>query len=153
MATRTELISDLLMGAAFADQRLGGAEYEAVKQALAKAMGVDEIPPVLAARLEWFQPDQLDVAATVAALGLDDPGDKRQLLELIVSVHQADDVLDLDEDAYLRTVAEALGLAPEDYADLAIEDLSIDPGRESILTPPPLPATGPKPPPLPGTDD
>ena len=43
------------------DERLEGAEYEAVKRALAKAMGVDEVPPVLAARLEWFQPAEFEL--------------------------------------------------------------------------------------------
>lgn len=151
MATRNELISDILMGAAFADDRLEGAEYDAVKRALAKAMGVDEVPPVLAARLEWFKPDEYDMEKTVAQLDLETASDKRQLLELIVSIQEADEVYDLDEDAYLRGVAEALGLPPEAYEDLAIQDLEFEAGRDSILMPPPLPDTGSKrPPPLPG---
>ena len=149
MSTRNELIADLLMGAAFADDELEGAEYDAVKRALAQAMGVDDVPPVLAARLEWFQPDEFDLGAAVRELGLSAKADKRQLLELIVLVQEADDVIDLAEDAYLRRVAEAMGLAPDDYSDLAIEDLSIERGTESILNPPPLPGDPVKPPPLP----
>ncbi|MBW2525137.1 MAG: TerB family tellurite resistance protein [Deltaproteobacteria bacterium] len=152
MSTRNELIADLLMGAAFSDDKLEGVEYEAVKKALALAMRVDEIPPVLAARLEWFQPAEFDLGAAVRELALETTADKRQLLELIVLVQEADEVIDLDEDAYLRRVAEAMGLAPEDYADLTIEDLSIERGPESILNPPPLPEGMPKPPPLPADD-
>ena len=151
MATRNELISDLLMGAAFADQSLGGSEYDAVKRALARAMGVDEVPPVLAARLEWFEPARFDLAATVAELGIEDDAEKRQLLELIASVNAADQVLDIDEDSYLRKVAEALGLPRVLYDDLVIEDLSIESvrgaalallepiGRKAARKPPPLP--------------
>jgi uncharacterized tellurite resistance protein B-like protein len=151
MATRNELISDLLMGAAFADQSLGGNEYEAVKHALARAMGVDQVPPVLVARLEWFDPACFDLASTVAELGIEDDAEKRQLLELIASVNAADQVLDIDEDSYLRRVAEALGLPRELYDDLVIQDLSIESVRGAALA---LLETGQrkparKPPPLP----
>jgi uncharacterized tellurite resistance protein B-like protein len=154
MATRNELISDLLMGAAFADQSLGGSEYDAVKRALARAMNVAEVPPVLAARLEWFDPARFDLARTVADLGLQTDLEKRQLLELIVSVNAADQVLDIDEDSYLRRVAEALGLPREIYDDLVIQDLSIESVRGAavaLLAEPPLPRPSRKPPPLPKT--
>jgi uncharacterized tellurite resistance protein B-like protein len=152
MATRNELISDLLMGAAFADQRVDGSEYQAVKRALAQAMGVAEVPPVLAARLEWFEPAQFDPARTAAELGLTTDVEKRQLLELIALVSDADQVLDLDEDGYLHTVAQALGLPRELYADLVIQDLSVESVRqagEALLGPPPLPKPSRRPPPLP----
>jgi uncharacterized tellurite resistance protein B-like protein len=144
MATRNELIADLLMGAAFADQRFEGSEYEAVKRALAHAMGTDEVPPVLAARLEWFKPAEFDLASTVAGLGLETDEERRQLLELILCVHEADEVLDVDEDEYLRQVAHALGLEPKQYADLVIQDLAIDVLRDAakkLLVPPPLPGS------------
>jgi uncharacterized tellurite resistance protein B-like protein len=152
MSTRNELISDLLMGAAFADQRLDGNEYQAVKRALAQAMGVADVPPVLAARLEWFDPADFDPARTAAELQLETDVEKRQLLELVASVSDADQVLDLDEDGYLRRVAQALGLPPELYADLVIQDLSVESVREAgvaLLGPPPLPKPSRKPPPLP----
>jgi len=151
MATRNELISDLLMGAAFADQAFGGSEYEAVKSALARAMGVDKVPPVLAARLEWFDPASFDLAKTVAELGLEADEEKRQLLELIASVQAADQVLDIAEDSYLRKVAEALGLPRELYEDLVIQDLSIESvrGAAATLLEPTGRRPGRKPPPLP----
>ena len=118
---------------------------------LAKAMGVDEVPPVLAARLEWFQPAEFELEKTVKQLKLKTKADKRELLELIVSIQEADEVLALEEDAYLKSVAEALCLPPEDYEDLAIQDLEFEPRRDSILMPPPLPESPSKrPPPLPG---
>jgi len=152
MLTRNELISDLLMGAAFADRRLEGAEYEAVKRALGRAMGVDELPPVMAARLEWFDPAKFDLARTLVELKLEADAEKRQLLELIATVNDADEVLDLEEDSYLRRAGEALGLPPELYQDLVIQELSVESTREAgrlLLTPPPLPKPSRRPPPLP----
>jgi uncharacterized tellurite resistance protein B-like protein len=150
MPTRNELISDLLMGAAFADRRLDGSEYEAVKRALARALGVEQVPPVLLARLEWFDPAKFDAARTAAELALASDVEKRQLLELVASVSDADEVLDLDEDSYLRKVAEAIGLPRELYADLVIQDLSVESVRgagQALLGPPPKPSR--RPPPLP----
>jgi hypothetical protein len=116
MSDRTELIADLLMGAALADSELDGRE--------------------------------LDIASTVAALELETDEDKRYLLELIAAVHNADDVWDLDEDKYLREVAAALGMPERAYADLTIEVIDLQEAGRSLM-PPPLPGSGPKPPPLP----
>ncbi len=126
MATRNELIADLLMGAAYADQHLDGREMDAARRTLAKAMRSKKVPPGLVQRLERFDPKRFDLEATVAKLRLASDQHKRHLLELIAEVHASDEVLDLDEDAYLRAVARALGLPPEAYQDLAIENLSIE---------------------------
>lgn len=148
---RHALVADLLMGAAHADQHLDGRELQKVKDLLCKATSNVLLPKELEARLDAFSPEKLDVAATVAALRFEDEGDKRHLLELITAVHDSDDVWDLDEDAYLRQVASALGLEPDDYADLTVAELEIEDIGAALL-PPPLPDDegGPKPPPLPG---
>ncbi len=113
------------MGAAFADLSFEGSEYVAVKKTLAKYMGVKQIPRVLEERLEWFDPDKFDVEDTVKQLKLFTKSDKRKVLELIAEVHESDGVWDVDEDVYLRTVADAMGLRPKDYEDLAIQDLEL----------------------------
>lgn len=144
------LIADLLMGAAHADRHLDGRELKKVQDLLCKATSNALLPQELQDRLDAFSPDDLDVAATVAALHFESDADKRHLLELITAVHDSDEVWDLDEDAYLRQVASALGLEADDYADLTVAELEIGDIGAALL-PPPLPdeGGGPQPPPLP----
>ena len=70
------------------------------------------------------------VQLTAKDFASDPPMKKRELLELVAGVHDADEELDLDEDAYIRKLAEALGMAASEYQDLSIEVLSIDDLKE-----------------------
>jgi len=141
MSTKHELIADLLMGAALADQHLDGREYEAVKELLAQAMRQKTVPASLEGRLKRFEVAKFDAIDTVKKLGLKTDEEKRNLLELIAKVHDADDLWDFDEDAYLRKVAAALGVDEDVYVDLTVEVLSIETIGDAILGPPPLPKT------------
>jgi uncharacterized tellurite resistance protein B-like protein len=145
---REELIVDLLMGAAHADQQADGNEIEAVKRLVCQLSGAPKLSPRLEKRVAEFDPAKFDVAVTVSKLRLRTDVEKRKLIELVAAVEQADDILDLAEDAYLRKVAGALGMPASAYADLTLDVIDIDDIRSSLLpTPPPLP--GSKPPPLP----
>ena len=142
MANKNECIADLLMGAAFADRRLDGREFAAVKELLAKAMNASVIPPAMEDHLKGFDPRTFDPTATVAELGITADDEKRKLVELIAAVNDADEELDLDEDAYLKTVAKALGLPEEAYKDLGLEILSVESVKaagDALLSPPPAP--------------
>ncbi len=141
MSSREEHISDLLMAAAHADGHLDGRELQRVRQILRQATKAAFLPEALRVRMRAFEPEALNLAATIEALGLSDPADKRQLVELIASVHEADSTWDLDEDEYLRSVAVALGMAKSDYADLTIEEIHIEEIGARLL-PPPLPPAG-----------
>ncbi len=144
MSMRNELIADLLMGAAFADNRLDGREYAAVKKLLAEVIGTEELPGEMEARLKAFNPKTFDAPGAAKSLLLKEDTEKRKLIELIAAVTEADEVLDLDEDAYLKSVAEALDMPKEAYADLSIEILSVENLQEagSKLLEPPPPPTG-----------
>lgn len=147
MSMRNELIADLLMGAAFADSRLDGREYEAVKALLAGVMGLDTIPDDMEKRLKAFEPKTFDPASAAASLMLTEEAEKRHLLELVAAVNDADEELDLDEHEYLTKVAEAVGIPREEYGDLTLEVLSVESLQEvskDLLTPPPPPPPTPK---------
>ena len=91
MKDHTEAIADLLMGAAYSDRYLDGREFDIVRQTLQKATGRGVLSATLEARLRNFDPQAHDVKATVASMtGLSDD-DKRHLLELVVTVHDADE--------------------------------------------------------------
>jgi len=139
-----ELIADLLMGAAYADQTFDGRERTTVRDLLAAWLSAEEVPAALDARLERFDPEAFSLEDTAARLGVADEKQARKVLELVAAVNEADDELDLDEDEYLKRLAAALGLAGAGSADLELEILSVEELRAdfeelSMALPPPLP--------------
>lgn len=137
--TRHVLVAQVLMGAAYADAEVEGREHETVTALLELATGRKLLPLEIGRVIRDFDPVTFDVEATVAALDLDREEDKRHLLELVAAVHDADEVLDLAEDAYLRRLAELLGLPAEAYADLVVGEIRIESAGQALI-PPPLPA-------------
>jgi uncharacterized tellurite resistance protein B-like protein len=134
---RIALIADLLMGAAYADQKLEGKEEAAVRRLLGELVGNAGgiLPSELDGRIRKFKAAGFKVADAAKPFAGEPTAEKRKLLELVAAVHAADEELDLDEDRYLKDLGAALGLQPADYKDLAleleIEDLK---GHVSALT-------------------
>lgn len=126
---RIRVIADLLLGAAHADHTLAGNEEKTIRSMLEKLLE-GELPESVVKHLDAFDAAKFDVEKTAKDFASDPPIKKRELLELVAGVHDADDELDLDEDAYIRKVAEALGVAAAEYEDLAIEVLSIEDLKE-----------------------
>ena len=121
MKDRLPLVADLLMDAAHADEHVHGEEKLAVRRLLRELLGASAALPMdLDFRIDEFAPDKFDLTATAAAFAGDPPEVKRRLLELIGTVHAADGEIDFAEDAYLRRVADALGMAESDYEDLVV---------------------------------
>lgn len=128
-------IADLLMGAAAADGRLDRVEKTVIVDALRKLAGLGAPPPELTARVREFDPGSFDLAATCAAIDSTSVERRRLLLQLLARVVEADEILDLDEEHYLKRAARALGAEPAEYADLTL-DLELD---EAAAEPPPVP--------------
>ena len=118
---RLPLVADLLMDAAYADDRLEGAEKTAVKRMLREILDVPSLPMDLDFRVDEFDPQRFDRAQALAAFAGDSKDLKQRLLELVAAVHAADGEIDFAEDAQLRAVGAGLGLAPEDFADLVVD--------------------------------
>ena len=121
MKDRLPLVTDLLMEAAYADDKLEGEEKDAVKRLLREILDVQTLPMDLGFRIDEFDPKRFDRAAAVAAFAGDPPDLKRRLLELIAVVHVADGEIDFAEDDYLRAVGEGLGLPPEAFKELVVD--------------------------------
>jgi hypothetical protein len=130
MEKRNEIIADLLMGAAYADNHLDGRELQTVKELLAKVMRVEQLPAQMEGRLSAFKPEGFDPAAAAKSLELSDEETKRHLIELIAAVHEADEEIDFDENVYLETVAYALEMARNTFSDLSLE-ISIEDLQEA----------------------
>ncbi len=137
------ILADLLMGAAYADRKIDGRELETVRAKLRAWLEVDTLPDDVKEHLEEFDPEAFNLEGTAALLRFEDAAQSRKVLELVVAVHEADDELDLDEDAYLRDLAKAMGLDESNYSDLKLEILSVEDLRDGIreitAQPPPIP--------------
>ena len=121
MADRLDVITDLLMGAAYADGALEGREEATVRRLLGELLGDASLPAAAEAQMAGFDPRRFELAAAAARFAGDSPARKRELLELVAAVRDADEVFDSDEDDYLTALAAALGMKREEYADLALE--------------------------------
>jgi uncharacterized tellurite resistance protein B-like protein len=126
MKEHIDTITDLLLGAAYADKRLEGDELSAISKMLCTVLQVNELPGAQKNRLSSFNPAKFDAKAAATSLHTLGDEDKRTVIELVASVHDADDELDFAEDEYLRKVAQGLGLSEDEIKDLTIELLDDD---------------------------
>jgi uncharacterized tellurite resistance protein B-like protein len=125
MKDHIETITDLLLGAAYADKRLEGREKDQIRALLGKLAGSDTLPAAIEKRFVDFQPAKFDAVAAgkkLAGIG----NDRRRVLEMIAAVTESDDEVDIAEDQYLRKVAEAMGLADKQFRDLVVDFQEID---------------------------
>ncbi len=132
------LITDVLLGAAHADGEDGSIEIDVIEDILKALVHGQELPDELTEHIVHFEPGAYDLYATCSQLHLATAEDRRTLLALVAEVTDADDIHDLEEDRYIRQVAEAIGAAPEEYADLTVEVLQIS-SIQGSATPPPIP--------------
>jgi tellurite resistance protein len=121
MKDRLPIVADLLMDAAFADQRLEGEEKDAVKRLLRELLDSQALPMDVDFRIDEFDPKKFERAAAAAAFAGDPPALKRRLLELVAAVHAADGEIDFAEDEHLRALGAALGLPPESFSELVVD--------------------------------
>jgi uncharacterized tellurite resistance protein B-like protein len=126
MKQHIDTITQLLLGAAYADKRLEGVEVTRIRTILQQILGGAALEPRVEEALAAFNPAGFNVHAAAASLKVLDSRDKRTLLELIASVNEADDELDLAEDTYLRNVALGFGVPESEFKDLALEVLAED---------------------------
>jgi uncharacterized tellurite resistance protein B-like protein len=139
---RTLAICDLLLGAAHADANFRDEESDAVRELLGELSGGEALGPEVEARIAGFAPAGFDLADAAAPFQKDSVEEKRKLLHLVSAIHEADEELDLDEDAFLRGLGTALGLPAEEIKELSLE-FEVEELQESFTflrrTPPPAP--------------
>ncbi len=126
MKEHVESITNLLLGAAYADKRLEGEEVAAIERLLCKLVGSEELPEAQRAQMNAFSPAAFDVSATASGLAELEDEDKRKVLEMVCAVHDADDELDFAEDAYLRKVAVGMGLPEDSIGEMALDVSEVD---------------------------
>ena len=113
-------LCDLLLGAAYADNELKDLEQDEVR-GLLEDLGGEELSVELETQIANFDPEAFELAAAAHHFLGDPVDDRKRILHLVASIHDADDEIDFAEDDYLRAVAKALEL-PDD----ALRGLTID---------------------------
>jgi len=112
-------LTDLLLGAAYADQELKDQERDAVRALLEELVG--ELPVEVEQRVAAFDPKAFELAAAAAPFRGDSEDDRSKLLHLVSVVNEADEEIDFAEDDYLRDLCKALGLPASALAGLTVE--------------------------------
>ena len=110
MKEHIETITDLLLGAAYADKRLQGNEIETIRGLLCKLLGKDQLPSAQADQIANFKPGKFKLDSATASLRVLDDEGRRKVVEMVAAVNDADEELDFDEDQYLARGAKGLGL-------------------------------------------
>lgn len=112
LADRLLPLTELLMGAAYADDRLTDDEKAEVRAQLVELAG-GTLPVAVERRLLGFWPATFDLEAAVAPFLRDPPDVRRRLLFLVAAVIESDAAVEQAEDAYLHELCAALALPPD----------------------------------------
>jgi uncharacterized tellurite resistance protein B-like protein len=112
-------LTDLLLGAAYADKELKDLERDEVRALLEDLAG--DLPVDVEVRLTSFDPAAFDLASAAAPFRGDSEDDRKKLLHLVSAVNEADEEIDFSEDDYLRDLAKVLGLPASALRGLTIE--------------------------------
>lgn len=140
---RLLIITDLLLGAAYSDKKLRGEEEQTVRKLLSRMIAGRALPKEVEARIESFPVETFSLEKAAVDFAKDPPIQKRKLLELVAHIHEADGEIDIEEDAYLRSLGAALGMKESEYKDLVLEYEEVEEHlRASLLElvgPPPVP--------------
>lgn len=112
-------ICELLLGAAYADGKFDQREQETVRELLAD-LGAGALPPEVEKRIKSFDPKRFNLKAAATPFKADSIDDKKRLLYLVAAIHEADDELDLAEDAFMKSLGEALGMPASALDDLTL---------------------------------
>src|SRR5262245_59991253 len=123
MRDRIESIGEILLAAAHADEHVEPAEIARIKEITSQIWsgGSAErlpLPEGLLARFSGFDLASFAIHRAVEPFLGSPVETKRRLIELVVSVHDADGELDYAEDAFVRRLGLELGLALEQFLDL-----------------------------------
>lgn len=118
---RIEVLTDLFLGALYADRAFDATEQRVLRQMLCDLIGRSELPRELQAHIERFSPERFDLHAAACEFLRDPPMRTRRLLELVAQLSGANGEFDLEKDEYLHRLARALAVPPVEYDDIVLD--------------------------------
>jgi uncharacterized tellurite resistance protein B-like protein len=118
---RIGLLTDLFLGAAFADGQYVDREREYIRKLLKDLLVLNELPDGLDTRIDAFDPAAFDLSRAAADFHADPPMSRRRLLELVAYVTLADGNMVPAEDEFIRKLGAALGLDEDEFRDLTLD--------------------------------
>jgi tellurite resistance protein len=118
---RIDVLTDLFLGALYADQRFDRAERQALRELLCELTLQKQLPVEVECRITRFTPERFDLVAAAREFRRDPPMRPRRLLELVSQLCLANGELDFEEDEYLHRLARALELEPVEYEDIVLD--------------------------------
>ncbi len=118
---RILVITDLMLGALYADATMTGDEDRAVRELLSKLLLCTPatLPAHVDQRIREFSLMTFDIELASKDFLSDPPMKKRRLLELMAALTDKDGT-DFREDEYLRDLAQCLGMESAEYQDLVL---------------------------------
>ncbi len=117
----TLVLTELLLGACYADGTFCEKEQEALRSLLGRLLQVSELPPEIEDRIRTFDPTTFDARAAARRFVETTRAGNRPLLEVICEICTADARLELCENEYMLALVVALEMAKEDYEGLAVK--------------------------------
>ena len=143
MDDRIGWICDLLLGAAYADDKFHEREQEVIGDLIGKLLGAkDSLPVEIGERIKGFEPGAFELSACLEHFKGDSVADKIQLITLVSAVHDADDEFDFSEDEFIRQVGLGLDLDKE-YLEGMVLEYEVTGLSDSLsklrAVPPPIP--------------
>jgi uncharacterized tellurite resistance protein B-like protein len=163
---RVSVLTDLLLGAAWADDHFSTDERRELRRVLSGLLGLENAPlPLhLEERIESFDPLAFDLVSVAKEFDQDPPTSRERLVALVAGLATSDGDVTAPEAAFLSDLVQALGLGDADWRTLAAsgDDRELRGLFEQLrAAPPPIVnaegvANRPPPPPLvedPPTDD
>ena len=149
MRDRVEALGRILFAAAQADGHVEAQEVDSILALLESEWankGLEgKLPPDLIDGLSTLDVNTVTMSDLARPFRDDSEAARRQLLELVVRVHESDGELDYEEDTFVRELGLALGLAEAQFKDLLLEVFEPTPGHEPKPAPPLATAAAPKP--------
>ncbi len=106
-------LGELMLGAAWADGDKHPVEVVAIAEMLKEFVGAPNLPAHVIDRFDRFEPNRFDLDTATRRLHAETDADRLAILQLLARVTGADRVLTETELAYLKRVAESLGLDPD----------------------------------------
>lgn len=119
--TSVLLLTDLLLGAVYADGVFCEREQRMLRDVLRRVAGTEELPEEIEERIRSFDPASFDPRAAAARFAASAGMGRRQLLEVVSEVCNADGRLELDENMYMLTLVVALAMQPHEYKDIVVK--------------------------------